>query len=343
MRRDGGRARTLAVGAVTALSALLLLAGLVLTLARVWQPGSGPFGEPVVTVASLVPLAIPLYALAALGAVVVLLRSRRAGAVLLGLAVAGLVAHLWWFSPFLSADAPAAADGPRLRVLTINALVWTGATGRDLVDLARGTDADVMVVEELEPVTYGEAMDAGLARLYPHRTTPPAAGLSTTAIWSRLPLGDVGPVPGDAGSVRATLDWDGRAVPMIGVHTAPPVWPDRWRGDHAALLADVRRDPPAFLAGDFNATPDHVQLRRLEAAGLRDAGDLTGSGWAPTWPSNGVQRVLGLPVPRFATIDHVMVGSGWTVTSMRRVHVPLTDHTAVLAVLAPERGGTQSQ
>jgi endonuclease/exonuclease/phosphatase family metal-dependent hydrolase len=137
--------------------------------------------------------------------------------------------------------------------------------------------------------------------------------------------------------VRTTIRWGGRAVSFVGVHTGPPVRPDDWAGDHAALLRSVRADRPDVMAGDFNATADHLQLRRLLGEGLRDAGELTGSGWAPTWPSNGRVEVLGVPLPRFATIDHVLVAPGWTVVSVRRVHLPRSDHTAVLAEVAPAR------
>ena len=145
---------------------------------------------------------------------------------------------------------------------------------------------------------------------------------------------DVRQVPGASGILRATLRWHGREVDFAGVHTGPPIWPRTWRADHAALLRDVRSTRPELLAGDFNATPDHLQLRRLLGERLHDAADLAGSGWAPTWPANGRQHLLGIPVPRFAAIDHVLVSDDWTVVSLRRVDVPRSDHTGLLAELA---------
>ncbi len=315
---------------------LLLLGGGSLTLARVWQPTSGPFAEPAVQLAAFVPLAIPAYAVGVVGVVGALLLSRRSrpALVALVLALAGLGLHLWWIGPYLTDDAPPAADGPRLRVLTVNAYVHGGATGAQLVDLARSADADVVVVQELRPTTYAEALAAGLEGLYPERVGGTEYG--ATMLWSRLPLRDVQDL-GDrtgGGSVRATVVVGGTGLDLLGVHTAPPVRVRPWRADHAALLALVRDRRPDVMAGDFNATADHVQLRRELGVGLRDAGELTGSGWTPTWPSNGLRRVLGLPVPRFATIDHVLVAPGWTAVSYARLPVPRSDHTAVLAEVA---------
>jgi endonuclease/exonuclease/phosphatase (EEP) superfamily protein YafD len=315
------------------LTVLLLLAGAALTVARLWQPATGPLAEPFVQLVALAPLAMPAYALALLAGVLVGRRS-RAALVVAAVALAGLVTHLAWFAPYLHDDAPAAGDGTRLRVVTVNAYVHGGTTGPQLVGLARSTRADVVVVEELRPQAYADALAAGLDGLLPHRVGGTEYG--ATMVWSRLPLRDVQQLPDrtGGGSVRATLALDGRPLQLVGVHTAPPIWPRPWRADHERLLRLVQRDRPDVMAGDFNATPDHVQLRRLLGEGLRDGADLAGTGWAPTWPANGVQRVLGVGVPRFAAIDHVLVAPGWTVTAVRRVDVPRTDHTAVLAVVA---------
>ena len=316
-----------------AAAAALLLVGATLTLARAWQPGSGPFADVQVRLAALVPLALPAYAVALVVSALVL-RSGRSALVVLVPATVGLGLHLWWFAPFLTDETGTAPDGPRVRVLTVNAYVHGGATGEDLVALTRSADADVVAVQELSPTTYDEALRAGLAAAYPHRVE--GNGRSGTMVWSRLPLRDATDlgdrVSGGAARVRVVTA-DG-SLDLLAVHTAPPVWPRLWRADHAGLLSEVRRDRPDVLVGDLNATADHVQVRRLLGEGLTDAADLAGVGWAPTWPSNGEQTLLGLPVPRFAAIDHVLVGSRWTAVSWQRLPVRRSDHTAVLAEVA---------
>ena len=65
--------------------------------------------------------------------------------------------------------------------------------------------------------------------------------------------------------------------------------------------ADLRDEPAAdpanratILAGDFNATLDHVELRRLLGTGYRDAAASLGRGLTPTWPYAG-PRAWGRP------------------------------------------------
>lgn len=317
------------------LTVLLVGAGAVLTSARLWQPESGPLAGTQVGLASLVPLAIPVYVGALACAAALAVRS-RAAFVPVGLALVGLAVHLWWFAPFLTDETGPAADGPRLRILTVNAYIHHGATGDGLVRLADQADADVVVLQELGGPTYEEALEAGLDAAYPHRTLAPDAGDSVTMVWSRLPLRGERPTEDSSGggNVRLVVETVDGGIDLLAVHTAPPIWPVPWRADHVALLAEVRADRPDLVVGDLNATADHVQVRRLLATGLRDAGDVAGSGWAPTWPSNGIQRFHGFPAPRFAAIDHVLVGPRWTVLSMQRLDVPRSDHTAVLAEIA---------
>ena len=54
------------------------------------------------------------------------------------------------------------------------------------------------------------------------------------------------------------------------------------------------------LAGDFNATLDHAELRRVLDRGYRDAAEQAGVALRPTWPTG--KRIL----PTLVTIDHVL-------------------------------------
>ena len=69
---------------------------------------------------------------------------------------------------------------------------------------------------------------------------------------------------------------------------------------------DLRALPPAtpdgrlrILAGDFNATLDHAELRRILDTGYQDAAAQVGAGLHGTWP-----RDRAFPPP--VTIDHVL-------------------------------------
>ena len=80
-------------------------------------------------------------------------------------------------------------------------------------------------------------------------------------------------------------------------------------------------DPPRVLAGDFNATADHAQFRRLLRLGHVDAAGRAGNGLAPTWGPAGKLALL--------TLDHVLVDPRCAVLAASVHHLPGSDHRAV--------------
>ena len=80
------------------------------------------------------------------------------------------------------------------------------------------------------------------------------------------------------------------------------------------------------MAGDFNATLDHPELRDLLDRGYTDAADAVGKGLVWTWPA------LKLRAPPL-TIDHVLVDRRVRVERVTVVRIPKSDHRAVIAVL----------
>ena len=83
-----------------------------------------------------------------------------------------------------------------------------------------------------------------------------------------------------------------------------------------------------ILAGDFNATLDHREFRKLLDRGYLDAADAVGEGLTPTWPTSSRKR-RALPL----TIDHVLVDRRVRVERVTVVRIPGSDHRAVIAVL----------
>ena len=88
---------------------------------------------------------------------------------------------------------------------------------------------------------------------------------------------------------RAALTMpDGRRLRVVGVHPYPPLSDHvgRWA---AALesLPGAGRGTPWVLAGDFNGTFDQAEFRDVVDRGYRDAGEVTGKGLEPTWPTMG--------------------------------------------------------
>ena len=283
-------------------------------------------GWPGVALISLTPYAGVL-ALAA--ALLALLLGRKLAA-LVGLAAAALLAGL--IAPRATGE-PGRAGGPELRVLSAN--VHHGDVPPEaLVALARRTRADVLSVQELTPAHADGLRRARLAGLLPYRVEAPRAGAAGTGLYARQPLT---PLPAlertSFAMVAAALDPpDAPPVRLMTVHARAPLARGstaRWRDELRRLPGAPPRGPVQLLAGDFNATLDHAELRDLLGRGYRDAADAVGAGLQPTWRGR-----LALPL----TVDHVLVPERVAVRAVDVIRLPSSDHRAVLAVLRLPRG-----
>ena len=225
---------------------------------------------------------------------------------------------------------PAGADV--LRVVTLNALVGRAEPGAILNQL-RQLAGDVLVVQELTP-ELADSLTSGLAGSLPYASLDPAPGWSGMGIWSRRPLSQLPPVPETCTPMpRVELDLPGgRPLTVTLVHPlAPRNGGHRpWHHDLGLLLRAVSETTgPQLVVGDFNASRDHRQFRRLLAAGLADCADIAQRRPWPgfTWPANRW-------FPALMRLDHVLVSQpGATVREVRTLQVPATDHRGVLAVV----------
>ena len=224
----------------------------------------------------------------------------------------------------------AEASGAPLRVMTLNAQIG-GADPEFVVDLVRRRRVDVLSAQELTPGLDRALERAGLRKTLPHAVLRAGPGGSGTGIYSRFELT---PAPGPRGTqnAHATARIAARDVEIVSVHPPPPIRIRiaRWRADLRRLPAAPERGGSRILAGDFNATLDHRELRRILDRGYTDAADAVGEGWRPTWP-------VGRHLPPEVTIDHVLIDRRWAVSDFDVVQVPGTDHRAVLAVVRRKR------
>lgn len=314
--------------ALAVLLALVLLPALAITAARLLDPAN----RLGIALVSVTPLALPLYAVALLVALVRLLvvRRRRDLALPVALvAVAGLVLHGWWYAPQVTGANPPPADGATpLVVMTAN-LRMGDADGIEVVRAASEEHVDLLVLEELTPQLLAEMDAAGLADLLPHRVGEAAPGAHGTMAFSRQPLGDAHRVPTVLGSWSFTMG----DLRVLGVHPAYPMDRAGWVRDQATLQRVADEQHPDLMLGDFNATADHAPMRALADAGYRDVGELANDGWHPTWPADGSFTQVRLPLVQ---IDHVLVGPHLAAIGMHTVEVPGSDHRAVVAEIAPK-------
>jgi hypothetical protein len=274
--------------------------------------------------AAVLPLAVAAWARSVPAAVL------SAGA---GAALAGAVLSRAGRSP-----AGVAATGPRIRVATVSlrkGLVGAGP----VLDLVRRYDVDVLSVQELTPAAEAALRAAGIGELLPTAhviaARPGSVVAASGAVWTRLTVAGRGAEPGTFEQPTVRLAIDGApGVALTAVHSAPPATSPSavraWTEDLAAL-PDPEPGVLRVLAGDFNATLDHADLRAVLRRGYVDAGWAVGGALSWTW------RPLRLRVPRLA-LDHVLVDPRITVAAVQLATVAGSDHRAVVADLVLPAG-----
>ncbi|MDQ7808072.1 endonuclease/exonuclease/phosphatase family protein [Amycolatopsis sp. A133] len=271
---------------------------------------------------TLIALSLTPYVAAAgvlLGGVALALRRWWIGGVALVLAVA-LAALV---VPRLAASEQREVQGRTLRVLASN-LLYGQADPKAVVDLVRAQRIDVLNLVELTPRAVDGLTAAGLFETLPYRVLHPAPGAFGSGIVSRFPLKEVN-LSGDSAAKQPGAEadlGDGVVVEVVAVHPiSPDVDKPQWEREIKDLSRPAGEHGLRILAGDFNATLDHVAFRTVLARGYHDAAEERGEGLAPTWPSS-------LPV---VTIDHVVVDNRAAVLDYRVFDVPGSDHRAVFA------------
>jgi endonuclease/exonuclease/phosphatase (EEP) superfamily protein YafD len=230
----------------------------------------------------------------------------------------------------------ASADTPGTALVVMTTNLWRGeADAGAILRLAREHRVDVLSVQELTTEAVARLDAAGVRDLFPARVLEPRTGGAGGGLLARHALRPVSTaaVEGhEQPEVTLTLP-GGRDVRIQSVHPISPVSGDRvaeWRRQLGSLGEPHARDgTPRVLAGDFNATLDHRELRRLLARGFYDAADAAGQGLHTTWPAAG-------PVVGLLTLDHVLLPPEIKVRSVT-LHDIGSDHRAVIAelVLSP--------
>ncbi len=236
------------------------------------------------------------------------------------------------------------AAGPVLRVLTANLFAGRAEAGA-VVGLVGRQHADILFVQELSDDAAARLQQAGLGDLLPYRVTQPVAHGTGGSIYARYPLRG-GPPAALVSAARCTAWLDlpsGQSVELACIHAAPPRPPwspgatARWRSQLSALPAPG--EGPRILAGDFNATLDHAQFRRLLRSGYADAASQAGHGLSATWGPQSDRRLALL------AIDHILIDPRCAVLTTSAHWLAGSDHRALYAELqlpAPPSRGDQA-
>jgi endonuclease/exonuclease/phosphatase family metal-dependent hydrolase len=229
---------------------------------------------------------------------------------------------------------PTVTDGVPVTVMTSNLFEGRG-DARTIVDLVRRHHVDVLALEELTADAVTRLDAAGLRRLMPYRDvdTRPQFNASGTGLFSRRPIRRLDPFNSlnRNAEPRALVTVPGAPdLEVQTVHPPPPI--HGWNAIWTQMLGELPKPgrdaaSPRMLIGDFNATLDHEQLRRLLGdGGYVDAADATGEGFRTTWPA-------GRHFPPELTIDHVLVDRRIRPQDVTVNLVPRSDHRAVIADL----------
>ena len=230
----------------------------------------------------------------------------------------------------IGSSAAQAAGHETLTVLSTN--IHHGTADPDaVVALVDRYRPDLLSVQELTPRFAAELKQAGIGSRLPQSMLLVHRSASGAGLYSRLPLT---PLPHQTRFFfrmpRAALTMpDGRRVRVVSVHPYPPLSKNvgRWQ---AALesLPSAGKGTPWVLAGDFNGTLDQAEFRDVVDRGYADAGDVTGKGLEPTFPTMG-HRML----PPSITIDHVLADRRLGIAEYGVDDLPGSDHRAIHAQL----------
>jgi endonuclease/exonuclease/phosphatase (EEP) superfamily protein YafD len=238
--------------------------------------------------------------------------------------------------PRVVADEQDAAAGAELTVLSVN--LYVGNASLDYVmDLVDEHEPDLLSVQELTPGAADRLAELGLEERMPHTILEPDDLAIGTGLYSLHPLERI-PTVGRDGifyQIGAVVDMpEGTDIRFMAVHPAAPASAERiplWEEDFRNL---PRPDGglPWVLAGDFNATLDHDNMRDLLDAGYTDAAEATGEGLDPTWqPTSGYLNGL-VRIPA-VTLDHVVAETGIEILDWAVLPKDGSDHAPVVARL----------
>ncbi|MGV0853225.1 endonuclease/exonuclease/phosphatase family protein [Mycolicibacterium phlei] len=280
--------------------------------------------RPLIAAAALAPYLI----LGAPAAVIGFVLLRRWWAALFAVALTAVVIATQ--APLYTRDGEPA--GARIRVASVN-LRYGQADPAAVATMAR-RNVHVLAVQELTP-QLEHALNDALAEDFPYRQVRPKEGPAGVGLWSRYPLTD--PQTHDEFwlglvTARAHIPHTNTATTVATTHLSPP-WPDPfdgWRTDMANLantLQDIaaRSPGPVIVAGDFNATTDMREFRRLLGDNYRDAAEQAGAGLTRTHPAD-------LAIPPVFAVDHILI-RGATATSVTTLPVDGSDHRALVATI----------
>ncbi|MGB4135193.1 MAG: endonuclease/exonuclease/phosphatase family protein [Microbacterium sp.] len=306
-----------------------------------------PFAQLVSFRGAMLAGFLALALLAALFALIRPLRGFAASILIVSLLAAGATGLIGFTRGFGAGGLPEKAD-TSIRVMTWNTN-GEAASAEVIARTALEQQADIVTLPETaegvgEQIAVlmresGHPMWVHNVNIRPDVPNGPQAWQTTVLISPRL--GDYSVIESSAdgssntGAVPSVVAMpiDGEGPIVVAVHAVAPRESamSQWESD-LRWIADQCPSGNVVLAGDFNATIDHVAGLGTGDGDMgvcRDVATRTGNGLAGTWPS-------ALPILAGAPIDHIMASPSWRASGSVVVQdAGGSDHRALVAQLEP--------
>jgi endonuclease/exonuclease/phosphatase (EEP) superfamily protein YafD len=247
----------------------------------------------------------------------------------------------------MGTDPLPAETASSIRVMTWNT-AGPATSPETIAKIAVAMDADIVALPETT-IETGAAVAVAMRdlghRMWAHHAEDPStewdAGSTTLLISPEL--GDYSVIESSSDGTSNTstvpsavaMPVSGKGPIVVAAHAVAPreEYMDDWRDD-LQWLADQCGDGNVIMAGDFNATVDHMSGLGIDGATLghcTDAAVETGNGALGTW-STAVPAILGAP------IDHIMASSHWRATGslvLRSLDGSGSDHRPLIVQYEP--------
>ena len=267
----------------------------------------------------------------AVAGIAILLVARGWWLLLLVPVVTAFAVQFSWTAPYWPRD-PVPAAGDPVTVMTLN----TYYSRVDLAQLSQRIaqeSPDVVVLQEVTIATASTIDGPQWRELLPYRIGVPNYAWYPTnmMVFSRYPLRPLVESGIEAPVHVVNVDLPGGPLRVVAVHVTNPTVDFRAWQTELAGIGDTARlsDGPTIVLGDFNAVREHEPMRKLLLDGLRSGAEVSGVGWLPTYPADGL--------PPLIAIDHLLVNDRVGVTAVSTWRVGGTDHLGLSARLAVRR------
>ncbi|MBA8817321.1 endonuclease/exonuclease/phosphatase (EEP) superfamily protein YafD [Microbacterium halimionae] len=240
---------------------------------------------------------------------------------------------------------------PEQTETSVRVMTWNTAgvaTSADTIaQTAVAMDADIVTLPETT-IETGTAVAVSMGELghpmWAHHTQSGEWDSESTTILISPDLGDYSVIESSADGTSNTstlpsavaMPNSGDGPIVVAAHAVAPRedYMPQWRGDLQWLADQCAGDANVIMAGDFNATVDHMSGLGVDGGDLgqcTDTAAATGNGAIGTWST-------ALPALAGAPIDHVMVSAHWTATGsvvLQSLDDAGSDHRPLVVQLEP--------